>query len=98
MTFEDAKPLITDFFGLVFEGESPMLLSADEQKNLQDAFNNGQLPNALRIVMNNKAGIGWTSGAHTAMPVLTSSIGVSAEIFTGLIENTDISIKLKSIL
>ena len=53
--------------------------------------------NAARIVMNEKAGIGWTSGSHTALPVLTTSTGVKAELFTGFIDNTDISKKMKSI-
>ena len=43
--------------------------------------------NAARIVMNEKAGIGWTSGSHTALPVLTTSTGVKAELFTGFIDN-----------
>ena len=47
--------------------------------------------------MNAKAGIGWTSGSHTALPVLTTSSGVGAEIFTGFLDNTDIAKKLKSI-
>ena len=47
--------------------------------------------------MNEKAGIGWTSGSHTALPVLTTSTGVKAELFTGFIDNTDISKKMKSI-
>ena len=45
-----------------------------------------------------KAGVGWTSGAHTGLPVLTTSKGVKAEIFTGFINNYDIAIRMKSIL
>jgi alkaline phosphatase len=42
--------------------------------------------------------VGWTSGGHTAMPVLTTSYGVEAKTFTGYYENTDIAKKLKSLL
>ena len=45
-----------------------------------------------------KAGIGWTSGSHTALPVLTTAIGAGAENFTGFIDNTDISRKIKDLL
>jgi len=46
---------------------------------------------ACRLVMSHKCGIGWSSGAHTAMPVLTTAKGCCAERFSGFIENTDIS-------
>ena len=44
-----------------------------------------------------KAGVGWTSGAHTALPVLTTSQGPKSELFHGFINNTDISIRMKTI-
>lgn len=52
--------------------------------------------NACRLVLSHKCGIGWSSGAHTAMPVLTTATGCGAEAFCGFIENTDISKKIKS--
>ena len=51
---------------------------------------------ACRLVLSHKCGIGWSSGAHTAMPVLTTAKGPCAEQFTGFIENTDISKKIKA--
>lgn len=39
---------------------------------------------------NREAGIDWTSGAHTALPVPVFSIGCGAENFTGFYDNTDI--------
>ena len=51
--------------------------------------------NACRLVMSHKCGIGWSTGAHTAMPVLTTAKGCNAELFSGFIENTDISRKMK---
>lgn len=50
---------------------------------------------ACRLVLAHKCGLGWSSGAHTAMPVLTTAGGPGAEKFTGFIENTDISKKIK---
>ncbi|MBK8800921.1 MAG: alkaline phosphatase [Fibrobacteres bacterium] len=37
-----------------------------------------------------KAGIGWTSGAHTAIPVPVYAWGIGADAFQGRLDNTDI--------
>ena len=52
--------------------------------------------NACRLVMSHKCGIGWSTGAHTAMPVLTTAKGRCAELFSGFLENADISKRMKS--
>ena len=49
-------------------------------------------------MLNNKAGIAWTSNAHTALPVSTSATGVNEKMFSGMYENTEISVRLKEIL
>ena len=49
-----------------------------------------------RVVLSHKCGIGWSSGQHTAMPVLTTAKGPGAERFVGFIENTDIAKIFKS--
>ncbi|MDR0555295.1 MAG: alkaline phosphatase [Treponema sp.] len=48
----------------------------------------------LTQVMNQTAGIGWTSYAHTGVPVPTFAYGVHQEIFGGYYDNTDIFRKL----
>ncbi len=98
MTFEDAKPLLAENYGFEFTGDSPMRINDKELKLLEEAFANDKLPQTAKTVMSGKAGIGWTSGSHTALPVLTSSIGAGAEKFTGFIENTDIANKIKDLL
>ncbi|MBO4647804.1 MAG: alkaline phosphatase [Lentisphaeria bacterium] len=52
---------------------------------------------AAKRIICAKAGVGWTSGAHTGLPVLTTSQGPSSELFHGFINNTDISAKMKSL-
>jgi alkaline phosphatase len=49
-------------------------------------------------ILNQKAGIGWTSYSHTGVPVPTSAIGVGAEAFNGFYDNTDIAKKLMAIM
>ncbi len=41
-----------------------------------------------------RAGIGWTTGAHTALPVPVFAIGRGAENFAGFYDNTDIPKKI----
>jgi alkaline phosphatase len=53
---------------------------------------------AASHIIANKAAVGWTSFAHTAMPVGTSALGVNAEAFTGMYDNTDIAKRLKAII
>ena len=50
----------------------------------------------LTQIMNQTAGIGWTSYAHTGVPVPTFANGVHQEIFGGYYDNTDIFSKLAS--
>lgn len=45
-------------------------------------------------ILNNKAGIGWTSYSHTGVPVPVFSMGAGANKFAGSYDNTDIFNKL----
>jgi alkaline phosphatase len=48
----------------------------------------------LTTLINQKAGLAWTSYSHTGIPVQTSAIGDGAEQFNGFYENTDIYTKM----
>lgn len=48
----------------------------------------------LTTILNQKAGIGWTSYSHTGVPVQTSAIGVRQELFNGYYDQTDIYKKM----
>lgn len=43
-----------------------------------------------RRILNQKAGIGWTTWSHTGIPVPVRVMGASADIYKDYIENTDI--------
>jgi len=108
--FEDAKVLLNKYFSFKFEGDpkkDKLVVKPNELKTLEDAFNKDQekkppttaaLTSAARVLLSTKSGIGWSTGSHTALPTLTTSQGVGAELFTGLLDNTDISKKIKSLL
>jgi alkaline phosphatase len=90
-----------------------LVLSKSEQDRIEDAFNR-QFPNGKRggfggngrdavantvvAIFDNKCSVGWTSGAHTALPVDTSAYGVNSQLFSGMYENSDIAKKLKAIV
>jgi alkaline phosphatase len=48
----------------------------------------------LTHIMNQEAGLAWTSYSHTAVPVPVMAMGKGAERFTGFYDNTDIAKKL----
>ncbi len=51
----------------------------------------------LTHIINNKAGIGWTSYSHTGTPVPVYAYGTGAENFGGSYDNTEVFSKLVSI-
>ena len=100
-SFEDAKALLARDFGFLFQEEKKedkMFIRPEEAKKLEEAYQNGSLGTAAKLILQNKAGIGWSSGNHTALPVLTTAKGPGAERFGGFLENTDIAKTLKDLL
>ncbi len=82
---------------LAFEREKQPKQKKSSGKEAYEVEKNPLTITTLRI-FNNKAGVAWTSNAHTALPVLTSAVGVNAEAFSGMLDNTDIAKILKEIL
>jgi alkaline phosphatase len=52
----------------------------------------------LTHILNQKAGIGWTSYSHTGVPVPVFAKGVGQALFRGYYDNTDIAKKIMSVL
>ncbi len=112
VSFEEIKPLITEKSGLIFaDGERKkggMNLTEAEEKELETAFeksfekdkpaDGSILARAVVRLVNGKAGLGWTSNAHTALPVSTTALGPGAEQFSNAMDNTDIAKRLKQLV
>ena len=118
--FEAVKPLVTERFGLVFDGgaDDPMLITPAELAAIRAAFEKDRecvknhladtvahdvkrryvFASAVRGVLAAHAGVGWSSGSHTALPTLTTAKGVGAEVLVGMAENCDIGARLKKLL
>lgn len=53
---------------------------------------------SLTHILNNKAGLAWTSYSHTGVPVPTFAQGPGADSFTGYYDNTDVGKNLLNLL
>ena len=53
---------------------------------------------ALTHILNQLAGIGWTSYSHTGVPVATFARGAGQNLFSGYYDNTDIFMKLGKVM
>ena len=53
---------------------------------------------AAKNVLNAHAGVGWSSGSHTALPTFTTAKGPGAEMLVGMADNTDLGRGLKRLL
>ena len=97
-TFDDVAKLIEECYGLKFNAQEgdPMAIEPGDIESLKRHYASGGLSDKVRRIMQGKAGVGWTSGSHTGLPVLTTSIGPGSEKFTGMLDNTDISRIVKS--
>ena len=69
-----------------------------KENEAYDAKKISRLPTSVKAVFSHKCGIGWTSGAHTALPVLTTAKGPGAARFSGFIDNTDLAKRLKALV
>ncbi len=72
-------------------------LTAADIKRLENSFKRNGLQFTAIHIMSAKAGVGWSSTAHTALPVMCTSEGVGADSFTGLLDNTDVAKRLKAL-
>ena len=111
---DDLVPAIKDFFGLDYATFTPLQKEQIDiafQRSVGNQIDRpvqedqyllygGYDPLSVKLtqIMNQTAGIGWTSYAHTGVPVVTFARGVYQEIFSGYYDNTDIFKKLASVM
>lgn len=75
----------------------PKKRTKDEQAYL---LYGGYEPFSMTVthILNQKAGIGWTTYAHTGVAVPVFAQGVGSEIFQGYYDNTDVAKKMMGIM
>lgn len=75
---------LRDMFTEIFDKRN----AGEDRKTLYASYN--AFADKVFNLLNAKSGMGWTSGAHTGAPVPVYAIGVGANQFTGLPDNTDL--------
>lgn len=80
--------------GLAFDPNS------DEMSQLTNARMQGQeaMAVAIRHIIDLRSNTGWTTSGHTGMDVQVFAAGPAADLFKGYQDNTDIALKLHSLL
>ena len=71
------------------------------KENAEDALlYGGYEPFSMAVshIMNNKAGLSYTSYAHTGLQIPVYAQGVGAQTFSGLYDNTDIFNKTMDVM
>ena len=71
--------------------------SNDSQKAESEYFKDEKLAALAVQILNENAKAGWTTNSHTAAYVPVFAVGVGADKFTGVMENTDIPNKITTI-
>ncbi|HPO02732.1 alkaline phosphatase [Teretinema zuelzerae] len=106
----DLLPAIQDAFGLSYDSLTAVQKEQLElafqrsmgnkiERSVQEdqyLLYGGYEPLTVKItqIVNQTAGIGWTSYAHTGVPVATFARGAHQELFSGYYDNTDIFRKM----
>lgn len=90
------KKEIADFEA-AFAHDAALYLRRQKENTKYDGRRRFKLAAVCRNAISTRAGIGWSTGSHTALPVLVTATGVEAERFAGFIENTDVSRNLKAL-
>ena len=81
----------------ITESYNSSIKSTDKQKNVKQTYLSEPketITTTCIDIINKKAGIGWTSTAHTGSPVPVYVLGAGSDLFTGRIDNTDIPKKI----
>ena len=111
VTLDDLAPIMEKNFSMYMPGRplpqgKHLVLNNTEVAKIKKAFDR-QFPQgkkmdksrvlAIEILrsFNEKCSVAWSTGGHTAMPVLTTAYGKNASLFSNFIDNTDISKILK---
>jgi alkaline phosphatase len=110
----DLLPAIEETFGILYSDLTPYQQEQVEfafQRSMgneeirpieedQYLLYGGYEPLTVKLtqILNQTAGIGWTSYSHTGVPVATFARGAAQDLFSGYYDNTDIFKKLAAVM
>lgn len=94
---ETGKTLTTyeeQLFKEAWDVMTGIVVMSEDEKYVRYGDGNPIATTAVRV-LNNKAGLGWTTWSHTASPVPVFAIGQGHEMFNGYYDITDIPKKIR---
>ncbi|MBN2239978.1 MAG: alkaline phosphatase [Dehalococcoidales bacterium] len=97
---DKADPLVlTDYEVEKLEAAFEQSMTPSGERNKDQEYNllyGGYDPLSVTLthIINNKAGLGWTSYSHTGVPVPVYAWGPGEELFNGFYDNTDVFDKI----
>lgn len=86
--WKEAQTVLSENLG--FGSTVPLTAKEEAALEAQYAAKPSKLANVALELLNKKAGIGWTSGTHTGLPVMIFAIGANSNLLAGNHDNTDI--------
>ena len=87
-------------FGLVKADDRPSGYDLEGETDVDYLSYGGTDPLTVTLthILNNEAGLQWTTSSHTAVPVPVMAAGAGAGLFDGFYDNTDIARKLSVLM
>jgi alkaline phosphatase len=94
------KNLLEDAYDKYMSGVKRVRVTINEFPEQDKLLYSDKNPVSVTLthILGNKAGIGWTTFAHTGIPVEVHAIGTGCEIFNGFYDNTDVPKKMAKIM
>lgn len=94
------KNLLEDAYDKGMSGAKRLRVTIHEysQEDKLLYSDNDPLSITLVHILADKAGIGWTTFAHTGLPVEVYAIGSGSEIYNGFYDNTDVPKKMAKLI
>ncbi|MBE0637346.1 MAG: alkaline phosphatase [Bacteroidales bacterium] len=84
----------SELFKTAWKAMNDTTIMTEEEKYLRYGGGNPITATAVRV-LNNKAGLGWTTFSHTGTPVPVFAIGQGHDMFNGYYDITDIPKKIR---
>lgn len=69
-----------------------------EYKTTYSMYEHEPFQIVITRILNSRSGLGWTSTAHTGLPVAVYALGTGQDTFNGFYDNTDISKRIKTLV
>lgn len=88
---------ITDFNDEELNAIQTAAANVTAQKNFANSYNKNWLAAVYADIISKRSHVGWTTWAHTASPVMATSIGPGSDTFGGYYDNTAPAKKLAAL-